>query len=288
MLEGGRIVQVLERFYGPLIDAINNPSSIKIGTFPYPYMVRTKIEPVRMLRDEVKAWDESFDLSGKVQLAAEKSLAVIPTNVSLAELDKVVYDATIRAARDKADRRGEQKQSRNLSDSVLYAEKQYKFARLGFEDREFFIQPYASFERSPDGNKLQAATLQLKIFVFEYGRLAVTVPTALRHGRFPSKVEQGSVVAPYEPIDVRLSFNTAIDNAIENMVEVDLSTDSSFRMGAKLNNPDMSKVKLPYDSRAELFFAQIARFLKLRNPPRKSTLGNLFQTEGRTHNFILV
>ena len=275
MLEGGKILKVLERFHAPLDYAINHPSSLPLSSYPYPNKTETKVEPVKMHSDEIDAWNRAFDITGKV-LAARKSLVVIDNDIPLTDLERVSFETTMDIATGKIPR------PEGSPDTVLYGGKYFRFFPFEFDGMELYIQPHAHLERRADGKALYSASIQLRFLVKDKdGRLAVAVPRPIRHG-FPEyydTISAGAIVSPYEPIDARLSFNTTFNPDISNTLEVEIDTLKRLRMRAELNNKDMGGF-FPYDDKVEVFFGQIARFLA----PRKdddTTIDNLFDTKDR-------
>ena len=280
MLEGGKVLQVLERFYVPLAYAIQNPASIPVGEYPYPYVRATRVPPVKMLPDEVDAWNRAFDITGKI-LAIGKGIAIIDTDILLTELDRVSYNTIMDRSKNKKGRMPRP----DVSDFVLYGGRYSKFFPCDVEGVEWQVQPYAHLERRADGSGLYTASMQLRFFAMDKrGRIAVAVPRPIKHG-FPAysndAISPGAVVAPYQPIDARLSFNTTIDPERENKFEVYLDNNGKFRLRTELHNPkQIEESMIPDNERVRLFFSQIATFLAPMKDGDK-TIDNLFQTEGR-------
>lgn len=280
MLEGGKVLQVLARVYEPLSYAIQNPSSIPVGNYPYPYMRATRVAPVKMHSDELDAWNQTFDITGKA-LAARKGIVAVDTNIPLTELDRVSYQAIM----DRAKKKDAKMPRPDLSDCVLYGGTYCKFFPFEVDGIEFYIQPHAIMETTRDWNNLQIASLQLRFFAMDRdGRLAVAVPRPVRHG-FPAysdnPILSGAIVVPYEPIDVRLLFNTTLDPNGQNKLWIELSNHYKLRMRAELHDREkINQTQVPSDDRIEVFFGQIARFLAPMKEGNR-TIDNLFQTEGR-------
>lgn len=279
MLEGGKAVQVLERVYPSLAYTIQNPASIPVGLHPYPYMRTTKVAPVKMRPDELDAWNQAFDITGKV-IAAKKGIVAIDTDITLAELDRVSYETIM----DRAKKKDTKLSRPDSSDCVLYGGRYSKFFPFEVDGMEFYIQPHATFGRTGDGKKLEAASLQLRFFVKDIEhRLAVAEALPIRRSFPPnySPIFPGTVVAPCEIIDVRVSFNTTLDPSRQNNLWVELSNHYKLRMLAELHDEEKIKqTQVPDYDKVEVFFGQVARFLA----PIKDgdmTIDNLFQTEGR-------
>jgi|GEM_PF-4493546 hypothetical protein len=261
----GYVAQVLGRFYAPLAYGIKHPRLMNVDGYPYPNATNTKVEPVKMLPDEVFAWDSVFDITGKA-LAARKGIVVVDTDIPLTELDRISYKTAI----DRTKNSG-MPQS-NMSNSVLYAGKPFRFFPyevrffpFEFDCVELYIQPHAHLEREGDGKGLYAASIQLKFFVRDaHGKLAVAVSRTIRQDylkHVSDTILPGAIVVPYQPIDVMLCCNTALDPNRQNELLVELDTPDKLRMRAELHNPDLRGIKVPDNRRVWLFFEQIAGFL---------------------------
>lgn len=278
MLERGKAINALARFYESLAYAIQHPDSIPVGQHPYPYARATKVEPVKMFADEADAWNRTFDIAGKV-LAARKEIAAIETDIPLAELDKVTYENVMKAAMSR------HTPWQEISGSVLYGGKYSKFFPFEVDGMELYVQPRAIFEKMPDGSGIWTASVQLRFFVKDKeGRLAVGVPTPINHG-FPAyrqdAISPGAIVAPYEPIDADVYFNTVLDPIRQNELLLDIITPNRIRMRAEIHDGEkITKMQIPDNGRVEVFFWQVDRFLApIRNGCK--TIDDLFRTEDR-------
>lgn len=277
MLEGGKALKVLARFYESLAYAIRHPDSVTVGEYPYPYTRATKIEPVKMISDEVDAWDRAFGITGKV-IAARAGLVAVETGIPLAELDKVTYDNRIKAAKNG------HIPNQDVSGSVFYGGKCTKFFPFEADSMELYVQPHAVFGKATEGKTLQTASLQLRFYVKDKdGRLAVAVPVPIKHG-FPAygqdEISPGAIVVPYEPIAASLSFNTSAGAERQNKLEIEINTGTNLRMRAGVHDVEtIGKIRIPNDDGIDVFFGQLDRFLKPLGEGGK-TIDDLFQTEG--------